>query len=177
MERLGTRIVVLDAASKAEFLVRPEPGLFKPPVAIENPVDLKRDYKHRGLQVIVKMEDIYLPKDRSCWWEGKWRAEGTMVRFASLTNPGEGTSLTHELINPYRMNIYALQQSITTTMRTSIRAVSSSNNRQMRRKPRSYETIKEIRPGRNAYMGLEMRVSSPWQLYRTLALSKCTKAA
>jgi hypothetical protein len=68
-------------ANKAHLLVRPEPGEFSEPILLEDPVDLKNDYKHRGLQIIVKLTNIHLTPEKSEYQGGAWHVEGKMVRF------------------------------------------------------------------------------------------------
>jgi hypothetical protein len=55
------------------------PGDLPAPVRIERGVDLNRDYKERGLQVITRMVGVDLtPEDP--YFEADWHVEGTMVR-------------------------------------------------------------------------------------------------
>jgi hypothetical protein len=69
-------------ANKPHFLVRPEPDEFSEPILFEDPVDLKNDYKHSGLQIIVKLANIHLTPERSEYQGGAWHVEGKMVRFS-----------------------------------------------------------------------------------------------
>ena len=76
--------------------VQPEPGEFKPPTAAEHlstrifepgtdilkpeaSVDLKRDYAHRGLQIIVKLANIKLTAEKPEYGGGTWHVEGQLV--------------------------------------------------------------------------------------------------
>jgi len=45
----------------------------------EKHVDLARDYKHRGLQVIVKLANIELSPDKPKYKGGAWHVEGQLV--------------------------------------------------------------------------------------------------
>ncbi len=82
-------------------VIQPEPGTFTPPIVpAEQPseefqpdktVDLKRDYGHRGLQVIVKLANIHLTPEKSSYPGGSWHVEGQRVR--------------HFLIHPFRILI------------------------------------------------------------------------
>jgi hypothetical protein len=69
-------------------LVLPEPGIFKlPKITIasdpdEEAVDLKRDYGHRGLQVIAKLATICLTPDKPSYEGGSWHVEGHMVSLS-----------------------------------------------------------------------------------------------
>lgn len=76
--------------------VQPEPGEFKPPIAAEHlkhrifepgtdilkpeaSVDLRRDYAHRGLQIIVKLANIELSPEKPEYGGGTWHVEGQLV--------------------------------------------------------------------------------------------------
>ena len=45
----------------------------------EKTVDLKRDYAHRGLQVIVKLANIELTPEKPDYEGGTWHVEGQLV--------------------------------------------------------------------------------------------------
>jgi hypothetical protein len=77
-------------------VVQPEPGEFHPRMVPEHmiesyfepntldlkpekAVDLKRDYTHRGLQVIVKLANIQLTPERPEYEGGTWHVEGQLV--------------------------------------------------------------------------------------------------
>jgi hypothetical protein len=45
----------------------------------EKTVDLKRDYAHRGLQVIVKLANIELTPENPEYQGGTWHVEGQLV--------------------------------------------------------------------------------------------------
>lgn len=77
-------------------VVRPEPGTFAPPTVPEDQrkhyfvegtndllpskfVDLRRDYFHRGLQVIVKLANIHLTPEKPEYEGGTWHVEGQLV--------------------------------------------------------------------------------------------------
>lgn len=85
--------------------IRPEPGVFHPPITpnyrfrqeedewkggatIEpkNLVNLQKDYKESGLQVIVKLANIHLTPDKPSYPGGSWHVEGQLVRWP-LTLP------------------------------------------------------------------------------------------
>ncbi|KAG6807907.1 hypothetical protein H0H92_006026 [Tricholoma furcatifolium] len=66
-------------------VVRPEPGPFAPPACGEHPnstkmtgVDLRRDFGHRGLQVIVKLANIHLTPKNPEYQGGSWHVEGQL---------------------------------------------------------------------------------------------------
>lgn len=76
--------------------VQPEPGAFHPPTVRnhmrseyfvpgtdtlrpEMTVDLVRDYRHRGLQVIVKLANIELTPEKPSYEGGSWHVEGQLV--------------------------------------------------------------------------------------------------
>lgn len=77
-------------------VVQPEPGAFVPPtvseyakeqyfaedtnnLSPEDSVDLRRDYAHRGLQVIVKLANIHLTSEKPEYEGGTWLVEGQLV--------------------------------------------------------------------------------------------------
>jgi hypothetical protein len=77
-------------------VVQPEPGDFHPPTVRDHmvdeyfqhgtsdlkpkkTVDLKRDYAHRGLQVIVKLANIELTPEKPDYEGGTWHVEGQLV--------------------------------------------------------------------------------------------------
>ncbi|KAF9449677.1 hypothetical protein P691DRAFT_812021 [Macrolepiota fuliginosa MF-IS2] len=62
---------------KRRFLVRPEPGTFYPPTP-QDPIDLKKDYEHRGLQIIIKLANIHLTPEKPEYNGGSWHVEGKM---------------------------------------------------------------------------------------------------
>ena len=69
---------------RSAHVVQPEPGIFRLPKKTitshtADAVDLKRDYGHRGLQVIVKLATIYLTPDKPSYEGGSWHVEGQMV--------------------------------------------------------------------------------------------------
>ncbi|RDB28808.1 hypothetical protein Hypma_014802 [Hypsizygus marmoreus] len=83
-------------------VVQPEPGTFKPPVAPEDlhdeiylpgttelkpekSTDLRRDYSHRGLQVIVKLANIHLTLEKPEYEGGTWHVEGQMNEHICAT--------------------------------------------------------------------------------------------
>lgn len=51
---------------EARRLIKPDTGSFQPPPATDSQenVDLRRDYGHRGLQIIVKLANIELTSER-----------------------------------------------------------------------------------------------------------------
>lgn len=77
-------------------MVQPEPEEFHPPkvrdhmvaeyyepgtldLKAEKTVDLKRDYAHRGLQIIVKLANIELTPEKPEYEGGTWHVEGQLV--------------------------------------------------------------------------------------------------
>lgn len=58
--------------------VLPEPGVFSPPEAPKETVDLRKDYGHRGLQVIVKLANIELTPEKPEYEGGTWHVEGQL---------------------------------------------------------------------------------------------------
>jgi hypothetical protein len=81
-----------EEAFRSEHVVQPEPGIFKLPektIASHRAftVDLRRDYGHRGLQVIVKLATIYLTPDKPSYEGGSWHVEGQMVSLACHSKP------------------------------------------------------------------------------------------
>lgn len=66
-------------------VVRPEPGIFEPPVEPQNPVDLRKDYGERGLQIIVKLANIHLTPETPEYNGGTWHVEGQMVRSSRFS--------------------------------------------------------------------------------------------
>lgn len=67
-----------------------EPGTKE--LKAEKTVDLKKDYRHRGLQVIIKLANIKLTPTKPDYEGGTWHVEGQMVsrsirrRAPGLTN-------------------------------------------------------------------------------------------
>ncbi|RDB22804.1 hypothetical protein Hypma_010044 [Hypsizygus marmoreus] len=83
-------------------VVQPEPGTFKPPVAPaclhkqiylpgttelkpEKSTDLRRDYSHQGLQVIVKLANIHLSPEKPEYEGGTWHVEGQLNEHICAT--------------------------------------------------------------------------------------------
>ena len=56
-----------------------EPGTMN--LKLEKSVDLKRDYGHRGLQVIVKLANIELTPEMPEYEGGTWHVEGQLVSY------------------------------------------------------------------------------------------------
>lgn len=76
-----------EEAFRSAHIAQPEPLIFGPPkktIATHpaDAVDLRRDYGHRGLQVIVKLATIYLTPDKPSYEGGSWHVEGQMVSLA-----------------------------------------------------------------------------------------------
>jgi hypothetical protein len=44
-------------------------------------MDLKRDYGHRGLQIVVKLANIELTPEKPMYEGGTWHVEGQLVCF------------------------------------------------------------------------------------------------
>lgn len=77
---------------RREHIVQPEPGTFALPEKTINKdtaqaVDLKRDYGHRGLQVIVKLATISLTPEKPSYDGGSWHIEGQLVGLIHLFKP------------------------------------------------------------------------------------------
>lgn len=68
--------------TKTRVVVQPEPGDFKLPDVPppEMMVDLRRDHRETGLQVIVKLANIELTPEQPEYDGGPWHVEGHMVR-------------------------------------------------------------------------------------------------
>ena len=45
-------------------------------------MDIKRDYAHRGLQIVVKLANIELTPEKPTYEGGTWHVEGQMVRLS-----------------------------------------------------------------------------------------------
>jgi hypothetical protein len=77
---------------RSEHVAQPEPGNFRLPektitTHTAGAVDLRRDYGHRGLQVIVKLATIDLTPEKPSYEGGTWHVEGQMVSLALLSKP------------------------------------------------------------------------------------------
>lgn len=59
-----------------------EPGTSE--LKAEKTVDLKRDYTHRGLQVIVKLANIELTPEKPEYEGGTWHVEGQLVGLSCI---------------------------------------------------------------------------------------------
>ncbi|KAF9469542.1 hypothetical protein BDZ94DRAFT_1231203 [Collybia nuda] len=66
-------------------LVLPEPGLFHPPEEPTSLVDNRKDYSHRGLQIIVKLANIHLTPERPEYKGGTWHVEGQLNEHICAT--------------------------------------------------------------------------------------------
>lgn len=66
--------------SSNRIVIHPEPELFYPPahIAEREKVDLRRDYGHSGLQIIVKLANIHLTPEKPRYEEGTWHVEGQL---------------------------------------------------------------------------------------------------
>lgn len=65
----------------------PEPGEFRPPPSVgtrrsPQPVNLREEFRDRGLQVIVKLANIELTPEKPEYAGGTWHIEGQMVRVS-----------------------------------------------------------------------------------------------
>jgi hypothetical protein len=81
-----------ETAFRRAHVVQPEPEIFRLPektiaTHTADAVDLRRDYGHRGLQVIVKLATIYLTPDKPSYEGGSWHVEGQMVSLARHSKP------------------------------------------------------------------------------------------
>ncbi len=72
-------------SAKARFLLIPDAEDFTEPKPLENPVDLKTDYGHRGIQVIVKLANVHLTPEKPEYSGGVWHVEGQLVCPTSLS--------------------------------------------------------------------------------------------
>ena len=70
-----------DWEQSTKKIARPDPEKFEPPEQVdpEDQFDLKRDFGHRGLQVIVKLASIHLTPEKSEYKGGSWHVEGQVV--------------------------------------------------------------------------------------------------
>jgi hypothetical protein len=68
-------------------VVQPEPGTFEPPEEPVHYVDLRKDYGDRGLQIIVKLANIYLTPEKPKYNGGVWHVEGQLVGFLLVAIP------------------------------------------------------------------------------------------
>lgn len=62
-------------------LSQPEPTEFTPPIKPSHPVDLRRDYSDRGLQIIVRLENVHLTPEKPEYNSEAWNIEGQIVCF------------------------------------------------------------------------------------------------
>ncbi|KAF8154436.1 hypothetical protein B0H34DRAFT_523156 [Crassisporium funariophilum] len=65
--------------------MQPEPESFTPPKEPEKPVNLRTDFGHRGLQIIVKLANIHLTPDNPTYKGGSWHVEGQMNEHICAT--------------------------------------------------------------------------------------------
>jgi hypothetical protein len=67
--------------------VLPEPEEFTPPSRLDHEkiVDLRKDFGHRGLQIIVKLANIELTPDEPSYEGGTWHVEGQMNEHICAT--------------------------------------------------------------------------------------------
>lgn len=65
--------------AKARFILIPDANVFTRPEPLTNPVNLKADYGHRGIQVIVKLANIHLTPEKAEYSGGVWHVEGQLV--------------------------------------------------------------------------------------------------
>lgn len=63
--------------------VQPEPGVFEP--WPETRIDLRKEYAHPGLQVIVKLANIELTPDKPKYEGGSWHVEGQLNEHICAT--------------------------------------------------------------------------------------------
>lgn len=66
--------------------IQPEPEEFEPPSPVEEVVDLRNQYEEPGLQIIVRIETIYLTPEEPKLPEGDWKIEGQLVRGVTYRN-------------------------------------------------------------------------------------------
>ncbi len=67
-------------SQKPQYLEYPNVTPFERPQAVDEPVDLKKDYGDRGLQIIVKLANIHLTPQKPRYEGGSWHVEGQLVR-------------------------------------------------------------------------------------------------
>jgi len=105
-------------------VVLPEPEEFTPPILPEGEqvVNLAKDYKDRGLQVIVKLANIELTPEKPSYAGGSWHVEGQLVLSFLPTLP-----LPYANTN-YRTSISAPPPSTTMIATILLRAASPSVN-------------------------------------------------
>lgn len=64
------------------------PALYLTRFQVADLMDLKRDYGHRGLQIIVKLANIELTPEKPTYEGGTWHVEGQLVCFPiSIRSP------------------------------------------------------------------------------------------
>jgi len=105
-------------ARNARRVVRPEPKKFGLPwygtqLNDDVRVDLKKEFRESGLQVIVKLANIHLTPEKPNYAGGTWHVEGQLVRFRSYTQ----RVLSH-IYSFHRTNIFVPQRSTTMTVLT-----------------------------------------------------------
>ncbi|KAF8647860.1 hypothetical protein AX16_006508 [Volvariella volvacea WC 439] len=66
-------------------LIEPDAGVFPEPRADANFVDLRRDYAHRGLQVIVQLTNICLTPDKPGYEGEEWHFDGLLNEHICAT--------------------------------------------------------------------------------------------
>lgn len=64
---------------KPKFLDYPNVTRFEQLQLAQEPVDLKKDYGERGLQIIVKLANIHLTPEKPRYEGGSWHVEGQLV--------------------------------------------------------------------------------------------------
>ena len=103
-------------------------------------VDIKRDYAHRGLQVVVKLANIELTPEKPTYEGGTWHVEGQMVctlqdfsvlhLLSTLLYGSVLRFIRHNviLLNGNRMNISVLLLYTTSPIPISLLADSPSDS-------------------------------------------------
>jgi hypothetical protein len=124
--RINYDKVVYKGKGRNEKLVQPDIGFFRPPAPTTNaPVDLKRDYAHRGLQVIVKLANIHLTPEKPEYEGGSWHVEGQIVSLVCFL------IVVHFFfsIELFRTNTFAPRRCTTTTATTLLLAACPSGTK------------------------------------------------
>lgn len=65
--------------NETNFFHIPDAEVFTRAESLKNPVNLKADYGHRGLQVIVKLASIHLTPEKPEYGGGEWHMNGYLV--------------------------------------------------------------------------------------------------
>jgi hypothetical protein len=120
---------------RREHVVQPEPEVLGPELLIKRDpakaVDLKRDYGHRGLQVIVKLANISLTPENPSYDGGSWHVEGQLVGLIHIPNRVD----RYMGLTCVRTSTFAQQLCTTMIVKISQKAVSPFDNKAGRKTP------------------------------------------